>query len=137
MQEPIQQRSASLRGRTLPQPKRILVVDDDSALRGIVCRGLEHRGFVCDEADNGLNAIEKAKRVKPDLIVLDMAMPIMNGFEAAMVFQREMPTVPVVMLTMYAEEFGTSLASVFSVKAIIPKAEGMSTLIEHIHKLLA
>lgn len=138
MFKPIQLRPVDPReARPSPQPKHILIVDDDSNIRAIVRRGLEQRGgYVCEEAENGLEAIEKAKRVTPDLVVLDMAMPVMNGFEAAMVLQRELPKVPVVILTMYAEEFGSSLAAIFGVKAIIPKSEGMSILIEHVQKLL-
>ena len=65
-------------------------------------------------------------------------MPAMNGFEAAMVFQREMPKVPVVILTMYADngQFGSMLAHRFGVKAIIPKAEGMDALMNCVRKLL-
>lgn len=95
-------------------------------------------GFVCEEAENGTQAIAKVKSFQADLVVLDLAMPVMNGFETAVVLQREMPKVPVIILSMCAhEQFGATLANTFGVKAIIPKAEGMSTLVEHIQKLLS
>lgn len=124
------------RRETDPMPKRILVVDDDTSVRTVVRKRIEHQlGFVCEEAENGLDAI--AKEFKADLVVMDLAMPVMNGFEAAMVLQREMPEVPVVVLSIFAHEhFGATLANTFGVKAIIPKADGMSSLIECVQKIL-
>ncbi len=66
-------------------PKRILIVDDLPELRKLIRAFLEEElGFhVCGEAIDGLDAIEKASDLKPDLIVLDLSMPRMNGIEAA------------------------------------------------------
>lgn len=117
--------------------KRILIVDDSSAVRAIVREGLEMRGgYVCAEAVNGLEAIEKAKQARPDLIVLDLAMPELNGFEVATVLRREMPNIPVVILTMYAETMGRSLARRVGAKAVVAKADGMSGLVECVRGLL-
>lgn len=123
--------------RNTSDRKRILIVDDSSSVRSVVREGLETQtGYVCEEAVNGVEAIEKAKKVAPDLVLLDLAMPRLNGIEAAMVLQREMPKIPVVILTMYAEEFGRSLSNSFGVKAVINKADGMSALIECVQGLL-
>ena len=118
--------------------KRILIVDDDSNVRAAVRKGFESRGYVCDEADNGFQAIARAKEFGPHAIVLDLAMPAMNGFEAAMVLQREMPKMPVVILTMYADDakFSSSLAHTFGVQGIIPKSEGVNAVMDYVHKLL-
>ena len=64
-------------------PKRVLIVDDHLAMRRAVTRVLESQPnvVVCGEAENGRRAIEEAERLKPDLIVLDLSMPIMNGLE--------------------------------------------------------
>lgn len=125
----------SSRGKT---PKRVLVADDDTSIRAVVCKGIEHRlGFVCDEAENGWDAIAKVKQRKTDLVVLDLAMPVMNGFEAAMVLQRDMPKMPVIILSMYVHaQFAATLASTFGFKAIISKAEGVSSLIDCVQKIL-
>jgi DNA-binding NarL/FixJ family response regulator len=73
---------------------------------------LEHAGFeVCGEAADGVEAIEQAKKLKPDLIVLDLAMPRMNGAEAASVLSTTMLEIPVVLLTLYRNVLGTALAS--------------------------
>src|ERR1700716_4673456 len=78
---------------------RILVSDDGNSVRDIIGIFLEHAGFeVCGEAADGVEAIEQAKKLKPDLIVLDLVMPRMNGAEAASVLSTTMPEIPVVLL---------------------------------------
>ena len=63
---------------------------------------LEKEGFqVCGEAADGVQAIKQAKKMKPDLVILDMAMPRMNGVEAASVINRMMPSLPIVLHTVY------------------------------------
>jgi YesN/AraC family two-component response regulator len=52
---------------------------------------------MCGEAENGREAIEKAQQSHPDLIVLDLSMPVMNGLDAARVLKRLMPTLPLIM----------------------------------------
>src|SRR5438445_9102930 len=94
------------------QKRRILVIDDGDSVRDIIRIFLEHAGFeVCGEAADGVEAIEQAKKLKPDLIVLDLAMPRMNGAEAASVLSKTMPHVPIVLLTLYQNMLGPSLAS--------------------------
>ena len=66
--------------------KCILIADDNDIVRTIIRLFLETKGFaICGEAVDGVDAIEKAKQLKPDLIVLDLAMPRMNGVGAASV----------------------------------------------------
>ena len=119
--------------------KRILLVDDDRIIRQRVRRVLENElGWICDEADNGVDGISKARALRPDLIVLDLSMPIMNGYDAARVLNREMPTVPVVMMTMYADAIGKSSrsASSIGVTAILSKAEGIAALVGCVREIL-
>ena len=77
-------------------PKRILIVDDLPELRKLIRAFLEEElGFhVCGEAIDGFDAIEKAKDLKPDLIVLDLSMPRMNGLEAAPRLKKILPKTP-------------------------------------------
>lgn len=72
---------------------KILIADDHEAVRRGIRALLEfHEGWqVCGEADNGQDAIEQTKRAKPDLVILDIAMPALNGFEAAKLIKRLYP----------------------------------------------
>jgi two-component system, chemotaxis family, chemotaxis protein CheY len=63
---------------------RVFIVDDNPSVRNGIRTLLETSGFeVCDEARDGLDAVERASEVNPDLIILDVAMPRMNGLDAA------------------------------------------------------
>jgi DNA-binding NarL/FixJ family response regulator len=116
---------------------RILVIDDGDSVRDIIRIFLERDGFeVCGEAGDGVEAIEQAKKLKPDLIVLDLAMPRMNGAEAASVLSQTMPDVPIVLLTLYQNVLGTALASAVGVKAIVDKTDGMEKLVACVRSLL-
>src|SRR5229473_3899852 len=119
------------------QKRRILVIDDGDSVRDVIRIFLEHAGFeVCGEAGDGVEAIEQAKMLKPDLIVLDLAMPRMNGAEAASVLSTTMPEIPVVLLTLYRNVLGTALASAVGVKAIIDKTDGLDKLVACVRSLL-
>jgi DNA-binding NarL/FixJ family response regulator len=116
---------------------RILVIDDGDSVRNIIGIFLEHAGFaVCGEAADGIEGIEQAKKLKPDLIVLDLAMPRMDGMEAALILRKTMPDVPIVLLTLYQNVLGPSLASELGVKAVIDKTDGMDKLVKCVHFLL-
>lgn len=82
-------------------PKCILVVDDSALIRRMIREMLERQvGWeVCGEAANGREGIEEAQRLKPDLVVLDLSMPVMNGLEAARELKRLLPSLPLVMFT--------------------------------------
>jgi DNA-binding NarL/FixJ family response regulator len=119
------------------QRRRILIVDDGDSVRDIIRIFLEKEGFqVCGEAANGVEAIEKAKALRPDLIVLDLAMPGMNGVEAASVLNGTMPGVPIIVLTMYEEFLGGSLASVSGIKAVVSKTDSLTRLVARVKELL-
>jgi len=116
---------------------RILVIDDGDSVRDVIRIFLEHAGFeVCGEAADGVEAIEQAKKLKPDLIVLDLAMPRLNGAQAATVLSQTMPNIPIVLLTLYQNVLGNSLASAVGVKAIVDKTDGMGKLIGCVRSLL-
>jgi DNA-binding NarL/FixJ family response regulator len=117
--------------------RRILVIDDGDSVRDIIRIFLERNGFeVCGEAADGLEAIEQAKKLKPDLMVLDLAMPRMNGAEAASVLSQTLPGVPIVLLTLYQNILGNALASATGVKAVIDKTDGMDKLVACVRSLL-
>jgi DNA-binding NarL/FixJ family response regulator len=68
--------------------------------------------------------------------VFDLAMPRMDGIEAALILSKTMPDVPIVLLTLYQNALGPSLASELGVKAIIDKTDGMAKLVKCVHSLL-
>ena len=82
----------------------MLIVDDHLAMRRAVTRVLESQPNVkvCGEAENGRVAIDQARKLKPDLIVLDLSMPVMNGLEAARILRTMMPSTPILMYTSFA-----------------------------------
>jgi len=85
---------------------RILVADDHEVVRRGVCALLEgHAGFeVCDEAVDRREAVEKAKRSLPDVVILDIGMPGLNGFDAARQIRKVSPASEVLILTMHESE---------------------------------
>ena len=118
--------------------KSILIADDNDIVRTIIRFFLETKGFeVCGEAKDGVDAIEKARQLKPDLIVLDVAMPKMNGVEAASVLKGMMPEVPIVWFTMYKELVGSALTAAVGVDAVLSKPDGVAGLVECVQGLLS
>jgi DNA-binding NarL/FixJ family response regulator len=80
----------------------LLIVDDFAPARTSLRLYLEAKGLgKCYEASNGVEAIRLAKHVKPDVVILDYAMPVMDGATAAKVFYEKMPEVPVLIFTAY------------------------------------
>jgi DNA-binding NarL/FixJ family response regulator len=118
-------------------PGKVLLIDDGDAVRDVIRTFLEKRGFqVCGEGADGIDAIEKAKALKPDLIILDLAMPRMNGMEAASVLSRIMPRVPIILLTIYGDFMGSSLATASGIKAVISKTDSLDSLAACVQSLL-
>lgn len=80
---------------------RILIADDDAAIRRLVRRLIEsHAGWVvCDEASDGEDVVGKATTLNPDVIVIDLAMPQMNGLQAAREISKTLPDTPMLLLT--------------------------------------
>jgi DNA-binding NarL/FixJ family response regulator len=118
--------------------KRILIVDDGPEVRQVIRAVFEARTDyeVCGEASNGAEAIEMALALKPDLLLLDVAMPLLNGVEVASVLNGSMPQMPVVLYTMYNDLLGLSLATAVGARAVISKADGISKLLECLQNLL-
>jgi DNA-binding response OmpR family regulator len=82
---------------------KILLVDDDKNLLDVLKYNLVKDGFAVVTADDGIQALEIARREKPDLILLDIMLPGMDGFEVCRILRKEMP-VPILMLTAKTEE---------------------------------
>jgi CheY-like chemotaxis protein len=121
-----------------PQVRNILLVDNSEFERVIIRSAVEGlTNFrVCGEASNGVEGIEKAVELKPDLVVMDLAMPLMNGLEAATVLKNTMPGVPIVLLTLYAEQIYGLQCATFGVTAVLSKFDGLAPLLKCVQQLL-
>jgi len=102
LQVPISNNSSS----TQKPEKTILVVDDDVHIRTLLTQELEAQGYQICEAKDGLEAIKQAKQSKPDLIVMDVMMPQMNGFDAAAVLKNDPQTlnIPIIILSIVEDQ---------------------------------
>jgi CheY-like chemotaxis protein/DNA-binding CsgD family transcriptional regulator len=89
-----------------PAAARVLVVDDDDAVRETVCLSLSHSGYTVERAPNGETALDHVREDPPDVVLLDVMMPGMNGWQVLRSLKADPKTrdVPVVMLTALAEE---------------------------------
>jgi DNA-binding NarL/FixJ family response regulator len=120
-------------------PSKILIVDDSSMMRRALRRWIEQNPNwkVCAEAQNGAVAIEKVKELLPDLVILDLSMPVMNGLEAARHIKEIAPKTPMVMFTMYVNDTLTKDAQAAGIQRVVSKTESvMSQLIASISSLL-
>lgn len=82
-----------------------------------------HASWEVEEAEDGVQAVTQAKQSKPDLILLDLAMPEMNGFEAARQISNVLPRVPIFLNTLYASPLVTLEARKNGVQRVISKSK--------------
>ncbi len=119
-------------------PKRILIVDDSQVVRKALRRMLERNigWVVCGDASDGREGVEKAQELMPDLVVLDLSMPVMNGLEAARELKRTLPSVPSLMFTNYRTDSVRKAALSAGVSAIVSKSDSVEALVTSIRALL-
>jgi DNA-binding NarL/FixJ family response regulator len=111
---------------------RILIADDHDALRTAIRNLLESRsGFkVCGEAKDGVQAVEQSAEIKPDVVILDVIMPMMSGFEAARKIKTVSPDSRIVMLSAFSDERLLNEAKNVGAVCYVPKSEAARELIE-------
>jgi DNA-binding NarL/FixJ family response regulator len=104
---------------------KILIVDDSPAIRRLLRFFIEHNTDwqVCDEAENGRIAVEKVANLKPNAVILDLSMPVMNGLEAAREITRIAPQVHIVMFTMHSNEQLLRDAKAAGIEDVISKSD--------------
>ena len=116
--------------------KTILIVDDNKLLRSTIRALVENEGLaVCGEAADGLEAIQKAKELKPNLVLLDLAMPKLNGAAAASVIKRALPETLVVLFTLH-EDAAEVLAPAANIDVVLPKSVGLNHLVRRVQDIL-
>jgi len=116
--------------------KHILLVDDSELIRLATRHFLESQpGFkVCGEAVDGIDALEKASHLHPDLIILDIAMPRMNGLQTARQLRARMHKIPIILFTWYADAVQLADAEEAGITAVISKSNPAAL---HVNSLLA
>lgn len=110
---------------------RILIVDDHEAVRRKIRSLLiQRRGWsVCGEATDGIEAVEKARSLQPDLVVMDISMPRMNGVEAARILRREFPNLDVVMISQNEPQLVRQQAAEVEAQGCVSKIDLMQDLV--------
>jgi DNA-binding NarL/FixJ family response regulator len=118
--------------------KRILIADDhELILRGVRALLRAHPGWeICGEAADGREAIAKATELRPDLVVLDYAMPCLDGLSAAKEIHRLLPTVPIVLHTLYGTTEVEQAANKYGIRRVVAKANS-GALISAVEELLS
>lgn len=104
---------------------RILIVDDNEVVRGIIGEALGgHEGWeVCAAVENGEQAVSKARELCPDLIILDLAMPVMDGLRATREITKILPAVPIVIYTLHYAEWVIREAKKAGARAVVSKSD--------------
>ena len=119
--------------------KTILIVDDNAHIRQAICEQFQRESDfeVCGEAANGKEAIAKALELHPDLIVLDLSMPVMNGLDAARELKRLMPTVPLIMYSVFGDRLVEQQARLVGISELVSKSQPAAILISKARSLLS
>lgn len=118
-------------------PRRILLADDHRGIRQRVRSALEAAGFeVCGDAVNGLDAVEKTKVLLPDLIILNVSMPIMNGLDAVPGILKNAPGVKIVMFSVDEADELRREALRRGAHGYVGKSSPVAVLINEVTKLL-
>lgn len=116
--------------------KSVLIVDDSPAIRYELRQEFTAHGFTCAEAENGFEAIERARTNHPGVIVLDLSMPVMNGLQSAPKLRQLLPRTPIILYTSFADALSPADVHATAVTAVFAKSEALAGLIELADKLL-
>jgi DNA-binding NarL/FixJ family response regulator len=103
----------------------VLIVDDSAVVRRMVRVLFESDPAleICGEAENGREAIERAAESRPDLIIMDLSMPVMNGLDATRGIRRTMPNVPILLFSGYSDVFNDQEARAAGISAVVSKSD--------------
>lgn len=117
--------------------RNILICDDSAILRGALRSFLENRDqyAVIGEAENGRETLQKVEDLHPDLVILDVAMPEMNGIQVARELKRRSPAMPLLLFTNVNTEILADLAIASGVDAVVSKSK-VGELLDQIYAFL-
>src|SRR5258707_14468159 len=116
----------------------LLICDDNPNIRYLLRAFVESRTpyKICGEAAHGEEAIEQAKKLQPDLIFLDLSMPVMTGAEAAFILKGVVPRMKIILFSLHSDNVPKSMAAI-GVDLALSKSDGITKLGEHLKALLA
>ena len=135
---PHRERARWAQKKVMLMRKMVLIADDNTFVRHALSE-LFKREFdfdVCGVAENGQEAIELAARLRPDLIVLDLSMPVMNGLDAARVLKGLMPSVPLMMYSAFEDRSSERRARSIGISELVSKSERFSVLVDKARELV-
>lgn len=114
----------------------ILLVEDNKVNQLMICKILINKGFKCDIAENGLEAVSKVKTKDYDLIIMDIMMPIMDGFEASKIVNELKPNIPIIALTALSEDYNQEKFKDSKIKTVLNKPIDVDELSKTINQSL-
>lgn len=119
--------------------RRVLLVDDNAVVRFFVRQLFESQPDfeISGEAENGSDAVEKAEKLKPDLIILDLIMPVMNGLDAAPLLKTLLPETLIILFTQQEGSEVERLAQAAGIDAVVSKSQVATELVLKAQALLA
>src|ERR1700751_4673101 len=117
--------------------QRILIVDDSIHIRKSLRWLIEHdlEWEVCGEASNGAEGVSRATELRPDVVLLDLSMPVMNGIEAARQLKRIMPETHLLMFTSFPLPGAEEAAKSVGIEAFVAKTQGATTLLQSLARI--
>jgi DNA-binding NarL/FixJ family response regulator len=112
--------------------KSVLIAEDHALTRRAICSLFDaQQDFeVCGDAENGKEAVEMAQILHPDLIILDLSMPVMNGIEATHALRRFVPETPILVFSEYCDVFSEHEARSEGISALVSKTAPISVLLD-------
>jgi DNA-binding NarL/FixJ family response regulator len=118
---------------------RVLVVDDHESVRKGVCSILASRRDIelCGEAADGSEAIDRARNLKPDLIVMDISMPIMDGMSASREIRQILPSAAIIVLSMHDSSQLMDSARQLGLRGYVTKSEAATRLLQAVDSVVA
>ena len=121
------------------RPLRVLIADDNVSMRKAIRLVLESLPNVeiCAITANGTETVDAALALRPDLLILDVVMPGLNGVEAASVLKKHLPRAKILLFTMYGDAISKTLAQFAGVDVVIEKSRGLSLLTQKIASLIS
>ncbi len=113
---------------------RILIVEDDEELAPILIEALDDEGYTAEAAHNGVDGLEKVRRERPALILLDLMMPVMDGWQMHAELKRDpaLATIPVVVMS--ADGRTEEKASILGAAGCLPKPIALEALVAEIKR---
>ena len=118
--------------------KRILIIDHNELIRRLMKEEIEEQGLeVCGEATDGPHGIQQGIALRPDLIVMDFAMPRMNGLQAAAILHHVIPEAKIVLFTLHNEAISKRLAEDAGISAVLSKWDQLATIGIEVQSLIA